>query len=150
MNQYSEQDIQDYVDGTFAGDAKELKTYLETNQNAQKHLQLYKALYSAIAQQPVPSLAIDLAGNVINRIEKRTEVRDAAWAKGAFFVLATLIVIAVLLCYSYYEMHNLFNAAGIIFLIALIAFVIAFHFIEFRVRNKKYLLMMNEPFKQVV
>ncbi len=61
MKQYSEQDIQDYVDGTFAGDVKDMETYLETNHNAQRQLQLYKTLYSALEQQPVPSLSIDLA-----------------------------------------------------------------------------------------
>ncbi len=146
MNQYSEQDIQDYVDGTFAGNVKDMENYLQTNHSAHKNLQLYKAVYSAIEQQPVPSLSIDLAASVISRIERRKEARETVWAKGVFFVLAMLIVIALLLCYSYYEMHNLFNAAGIIFLIALIAFVIVFHFIDFRVKNKKFLLMMNESF----
>ncbi len=114
MNQYSEQDIQDYVDGIFSGDAKDLETYLETNDNAQKQLQLYKALYSAIEQQPAPYLSIDLAGCVIDRIEKRKEARETVWAKVAVFVLATLIVIAVSLCYTYFGMNKLFNAAGIV------------------------------------
>ena len=143
MNQYSEQDIQDYVDGTFAGDAKDLETYLETNHNAQKQLQLYKALYSAIEKQPAPYLSIDLAGSVINRIEKRKEARETVWTRLAFFVLAALVVIAVSLCYSYFEMYKLFNAAGIVCLIMLISFIIAFHFIEFRVKNKKFLQMMQ-------
>ncbi len=143
MNQYSEQDIQDYVDGTFAGDAKDLETYLETNHNAQKQLQLYKALYSAIEKQPAPYLSIDLAGSVINRIEKRKEARETVWTRLAFFVLAALVVIAVSLCYSYFGMYKLFNAAGIVCLIMLISFIIAFHFIEFRVKNKKFLQMMQ-------
>jgi len=143
MNQYSEQDIQDYVDGTFAGDAKDLETYLETNHNAQKQLQLYKALYSAIEQQPAPYLTIDLAGSVINRIEKRKEARETVWTRLAFFVLAALVVIAVSLCYSYFGMNKLFNAAGIVCLIMLISFIIVFHFIEFQVKSKKFLRMMQ-------
>ncbi len=143
MNQYSEQDIQDYADGTFAGDTKDLESYLETSHNAQKQLQLYKAIFSAIEKQPAPYLSIDLAGSIINRIEKRKEVRETVWAKVAVFVLAALVVIAVSLCYSYFEMYKLFNAAGIVCLIMLISFIIAFHFIEFRVKNKKFLQMMQ-------
>jgi len=146
MNQYSEQNIQDYVDGIFAGDAKDWETYLETNDSAQKQLQLYKALYSAIKQQPAPYLSIDLAGSVIKRIEKRKEARETVWAKVAVFVLAALVVIAVSLCYSYFGMYKLFNAAGIVCLITLISFIIAFHFIEFRVKNKKFLQRCNEGF----
>ncbi len=139
MNEYSEQDIQDYADGTFAGDVKDLEEYLGNNARAQKELKQYKALFSAIGDEDLPSLSIDLGSSVVARLEKRKESREASWTKLAFFVLAALMVIAVSLCFSYFGMHKLFNAAGIIYLIALVSFVIAFHFIEFRVKNKKFL-----------
>ncbi len=78
MKIYSEQEIQDYADGTVAGDVKDMEEYLENNAWAQKELQQYKALFLAIGDEALPSLSFDLASSVVANLEKRKEAGEAS------------------------------------------------------------------------
>ncbi len=76
MKQYTENDIQDYLDGTFTGNVNDIEKFFQQNFNAQKNLQAYKALYAGIENQMPPSPSIDLASSVIKIIENRKDKKE--------------------------------------------------------------------------
>lgn len=146
---YTEKDIQDYLDGAFAGDAADLQNYLKQDADAQKQMELYSLLYAGIKEQPLPTLSINLADAVMNKLEKRAAAKDLRWARAALLTMLMLAVITFVVSYTYFGMHHLLNATSVGWLFVstpvFVAFIFGFHFIELQVKKKKFTVSFNEP-----
>ena len=148
MKTYTEQDMQDYLDGNFTADTDDLQNYLKQNPEAQKAVEIYHLLYAAIKEQPRVSLSIDLANSVVGKIEKREKAKELRWTQAAFITTSMLVVIALIVSYKYFGMENLYDVigAGLLLLCILFffAFVFGFHFIELQVKKKKFTVSFNQ------
>ncbi|MGB8194189.1 MAG: hypothetical protein WCF67_19815 [Chitinophagaceae bacterium] len=140
---YTEQDIQDYAAGTFAGDIQLLEEYIREHPSVQNLVQEYKLLYAAIAQESDVFLPVNMAERVIAAIEDREVAKDIFWPRFATITAILLFISAFIFCYRYFEIDISAVAVerGLLILsvLACIGFVIAFHFVEIRFREKKFI-----------
>lgn len=148
MTHYSEQDIQDYLDGRFSGDAAGLQNYLATHPDAHRQLEMYRLLYAGINTQPADALSIDLAGTVTSKIEKRAEAKELRWSRAVSAMVLVLAAVALKISYAYFGLEKLFHAANaglfLASLLLLIAFVSGFYFIELQVRKQRVEALLQQ------
>lgn len=141
MNRYTEQDIQDYLDGRFSGDAAALQNYLAQHPEAQRQVEMYRLLYAGIKAQPVESLSIDLAGAVTAKIEERSKAKELRWSRTVSAVVSALAVAALAIGYTHFGWEKLLQATGAgllsVFLLLVTAFAFGFYFIEWRVKKQR-------------
>jgi anti-sigma factor RsiW len=143
MEQFTETDIQDYVDGNFSGDRVALLRFLENDAEAALQLRLYRALKLALKEEPglfVPGLA----DKVLAKIEERKTAAEPRWTSAGILVLVLLGFCALGFYFSYTGLKDwmrLFEGGVMVLLVLVgIAFTIAFHFMELMVLKKKFAL----------
>ncbi len=70
---YTERDIQDYLDGSFAGDKEEFESYIEQNSAMKDIFAVYSSLYALIKAEPREAAGFPLADRVLQRIQAKKE-----------------------------------------------------------------------------
>jgi anti-sigma factor RsiW len=84
---YTEQDIQDYLDGNFAGDTAGMEEYLAHHAGAQKQVQMYNLLYAGLKEQAPVALSVNLADAVMHRLQRRAAAKELWWTRAWFITM---------------------------------------------------------------
>jgi hypothetical protein len=139
---FTEKDIQDYLDENFEGDVQAMKEYLARDANARRISQQYQLLYSALKDEEVPPLSFNLAEKVVTIIKKRKEQKEKFWSGVLTITLIALGAVAIIICLFYFDVTILassFNTAFLSIAILLsIGFLSAFNFIDVEMRRRKF------------
>jgi hypothetical protein len=134
---YSEQDMQDYASGSYAGDLSAFEDYLEKNPAALAQVKQYQHLFSLVQNEAIPSLSFNLADKVISKTHQSKFAPEPALFKLLPYVLIVLGVLAAVLTLRYFlpGLHlspstdfRLLGASAIIMLI----FLTAFYYVEIK------------------
>src|SRR4051812_13709396 len=97
---YSEEDLQDYLDGIFTGDAAELRAQIEANPEWKLQLSEYKTLYTLIREErtelTIPGFADRIAMIVEQKNEKKSRRREQVF----LYAFGSIVVAGALYCIS--------------------------------------------------
>jgi len=75
--QYTDRDIQDFLDGKFSGDQNDFMLFIEQNADAMKQLEFYKLLFSLISQQVKQAeLPMDFAESIVTAIQVKKRAKE--------------------------------------------------------------------------
>lgn len=140
---YNEQDIQDYVSGTFTGDLDRFEEFLKGNTNARSQIVHYRTLNQLLKTNQVPSLSNGFASKVVGVIEAREKEvasKELIWKNTVQYVLVAVFLITVFIAIKSWStielldfMKNMiFWASSVILAI----FIFLFHFIEYKKRKE--------------
>jgi hypothetical protein len=112
---YTDQDIQDFLDGSFSGDQEDFQLFIEQNPVEKKKLEFYKSLFSLMSQQEeTGQLPVNLAEQVVILIERKQRVKEAKEAKLASLILVTIVLIVIALSLSYIGLDAIVFSFGAI------------------------------------
>lgn len=92
---YNLNDIEDYLDGYFTGDAKELELFIQQNPEAKTAMAMYKGMYTLIKAEQKPQLSFSLADRVLSHLQTRKDKKERIEFRLTNLLLAAVIVIAV-------------------------------------------------------
>ena len=140
MHPYTEQDIQDYLDGNFQGDARAFENYIQQNSEAQQLMRYYRLLYKGLEQEAEMGLSFNLQDAVVAKTLHKKEKHSPAYR--LLNALTALTAVAVIIfCWNAFEIGSMFNNIEpmyVLLLPLLGAFMLAWHSIELAARKKKY------------
>ena len=134
MSHFTDEDIQNYVDGTFTGNIAALEDYIQQNPLAQQQVEHYRLMIKTISEQEVPRLTFDLAGAVISKVQ-----RKKPRSSNIGLIAASVVTIAIVLWLL--PFNSLFNDIDnpilfVILFMALCALLGMFHAPEIVKRRK--------------
>jgi hypothetical protein len=138
---YSEEDLQDYLDGCYTGDEAALKNFIEANADWKVKLNEYKALYELVGKaetrMTLPGFAEKMVAIIQEKKEKKYKAKERILV-GCFvlIVLAGTTWSIGLLGFHFVLNIDLFLA--FITTAVLVTFFIFSHTIELKKIKRKY------------
>lgn len=140
---FTDNDIQDYLEGMFYGDIRSLEDYLNNTEEGKKRFGYFKAMFSALEKGPVPSLGISLDDAVMTALDAREKKKSFNWNKPLWFLIAACVAGAMVLGFIFLEEVSFFaNAAnGFIVPLIIVAAVLlslAFHGVDIYRQQRRY------------
>lgn len=137
---YSEQDIQDYASGSYAGDVPAFEAYLQQHPAALAQVEQYRQLFNLLQTEAVPSLSFNLADKVLSKTHQNKFAPEPTLMRFLPYILIAVGVLAAVITLQYFSPRlpvmdfTLVGASAIIMVI----FLTAFHHIEMKRRQEYF------------
>jgi hypothetical protein len=140
MQRFTDNDIQDYLEGLFYGDTRSLEAYLHDTEEGKKRLQYFQSMFEALQEGPVPSLNISLEQSVMAALEPK---KGFNWNYVLWTITGICIVAALTACFIYMEDLSFFSqisatAITPLAIVALVLLTLAFHGVDLYRRYSRY------------
>ena len=137
-HRYTEQDLQDFLQGTFRGDREAFEKWVQQDQTAQQALEHYKLVFSELALRPEYKLSYNLEEKVLQKLRERP-AKNTAWTWAMYAALAVGIAVLVV-CWKALELSDVQIDTGLFVGSAIITvcFAGALHLIELHKRRQKF------------
>jgi len=136
---YTEKDIQDYLDGNFGGDVKAFEIFLEENDAAKKILNSYRLLYTELNKKTEATLSFNLEETLVKKLAPQKGLKTYfAWILNGSVALIAITVLVI--CWNIFRIEAAFTSADPAYLISiplLIIFIIAWHGIDIAEKKRK-------------
>jgi|GEM_PF-4174946 len=138
---FTDQDIENWLDGTYEGDRHAIEKYLTTTEEGRSRLALAKSFYQALKEQPMPELSFSLGEAVVNQLADRT-IKQKEKTGFQFAPILILMIIGIIITgFLFIRKFTFFTAinnlmAGIIGLLAVL--FIGMNLIDWNEQRKRY------------
>ena len=140
MQRFTDNDIQDYLEGVFTGDVKALQDYLQNTEEGKRHLQYFQSLFDVLQEGPVPSLNISLENAVLAALEPK---KSFGWNNVLWIVTGICIAAALAACIFFMQGLSFFsqidtNGITPLVIVAVIVLTLAFHGVDWYRQYRRY------------
>jgi hypothetical protein len=137
---FTDNDIQDYLEGIYYGDIKSLEDYLKNTEEGKKRLAYFQSMFSMLEDAPEPSLNISLEENVMAALDKREKKGsyNLLWLLTGGCVAAALVTSFLFLDDLSFLARLAGNSIMPLVLIAAILLSLAFHGIDWYRQIRRY------------
>jgi hypothetical protein len=140
---FTDNDIQDYLEGLYYGDIKSLEDYLQHTEEGKKRLEYFRSMFSILRDAPAPSLNISLEEKIMSALDAREDKKSFNWNKVLWMLTGGCIMAALVSCFLFLDDLSFFTrAAGSgtvsFILIAAILLSLAFHGIDWYRQYRRY------------
>jgi hypothetical protein len=92
---YTDKEIQEYLDGSFTGDKKDLEQFIEQDLSAKKTLEFYKNLFLLISQKEDIDLPNNLPGKIVGAIQAKQNIKEKQQENFINIGLAVIAFVAI-------------------------------------------------------
>jgi hypothetical protein len=140
---FTDNDIQDYLEGFYYGDIKSLEDYLQHTEEGKKRLEYFRSMFVILQDAPAPSLNISLEEKVLSALDARKEKRSFSWNKVLWGLTGGCIMAALVSSFLFLDDLSFFtrvadNGSVSVILIAAILLSLAFHGIDWYRQYRRY------------
>ena len=138
---FTDQDIENWLDGTYEGDSHAIEKYLATTDEGVARLSFIKSFYQALKEQPMPELSFSLREAVVNQLANRS-IKQKEKTGFQFAPILIIMVIGIIITgFLFIKEFTFFTAinnlmAGIIGL--LVVLFIGMNVIDWNEQRKRY------------
>jgi hypothetical protein len=143
QQQFTDNDIQDYLEGIFYGDIRSLEEYLLNTEEGKKRLDYFKAMFRALESGPVPLLNISLDDAVMAALDERDKKKSFNWNKPLWLLTAACVVGVMVFGFIFLDELSFFAKAANsvivpLIIVAAILLSLAFHGIDWYRQMQRY------------
>ncbi|HUR31922.1 MAG TPA: hypothetical protein VMZ69_10860 [Saprospiraceae bacterium] len=145
MNKYSEQDIQDFATGLFAGNKSDFEEYLRLHPQFANQVKEYQLLFESLKADHSIALSFNLADKVLEKISQKKFSKEPAQFQLFQALLIALTAVAMIITFRHFEFeldYSMVLGSGIFIISAslIVFFLYAFYLVEIKQIRKKLLL----------
>ena len=139
---FTDNDIQDYLDGMYTGNIQLIEEYLQNTEHGKKRLANFNALFGMLRNGPVPSLNIELDQAVLSALDARQRKPVGIW-NALLWVVTVLCITGTLISgfvlISDLSFFNQFeNVLLVPFAILLVLLLIGFYGLDWYRQYRRY------------
>lgn len=140
---FTDNDIQDYLEGVFTGDVNALEEYINNTDEGRKRLDSFKSLFSMLQEAPRPALKISLADSVIAALDARNAKPGFNWNMLLWIITGCCIMGALVSVYLFIDDFSFLNQVAdsglvILIIVAIVLITLAFHGLDWYRQYRRY------------
>lgn len=143
MQPFTDNDIQDYLEGVFTGDVNALEEYIQNTEEGRKRFASFKNLFSMLQEAPRPTLNISLGDSVVAAIDARKSKPSFNWNILLWIITGCCIIGALTSVYLFIGDFSFVNQVAdsnlvVLIIIAIVLLSVAFHGIDWYRQYRRY------------
>ncbi len=139
---FTDNDIQDYLDGVYTGNISALENYLQNTEEGRKRFTNFNTLFGMLRNGPVPSLNIELDQAVLAALDARQRKPAGIWNILLWIVIVLSIggtMISGFVLISDLSFFNRFESGLLIpFALLLVLLLVGFYSLDWYRQYRRY------------
>ena len=143
MQQFTDNDLQGYLEGTFTGDVNALEEYIQNSEEGRKRFGSFKNLFSMLQEAPRPTLNISLGDSVVATIDARKSKPSFNWNILLWIITGCCIIGALTAVSLFIDDFSFVKQVAdsslvVLIIVAIVLITTAFHGIDWYRQYRRY------------